>query len=158
MTRSVRLAALAAGLGLLVLLSGCPGLPGAGGGGASSQQTPPGVLPPPGLESGGVRTIVGATITPPTNNVLLVTYTTTGAALPPGEQSARRVAITENAVLIEGLNFNGRVEGQPKDVNRLLPLSQVTSLTWRYEGQPTPPPSTTPPPGGGRPGPGRRGR
>ncbi len=82
MTRSMRLAALAAGLGLLVLLSGCPGIPGAGGGGASSQQTPPGILPPPGLESGGVRTIVGTTITPPTNNVLLVTYTTSGGAPP----------------------------------------------------------------------------
>jgi hypothetical protein len=152
MTRSLRLVVLIAGLGLLVLLSGCPGMPG-GGGGGSAQQTPPGVLPPPGLESGGVRSIVGATITPPTNNVLLVTYTTTGTP-PPGEQSARRVTITENAVLIEGLNYNGRVEGEPKDVNRLVPLDQVTSFTWRYEGQATP---AATPQGGGQAKPSGRG-
>jgi hypothetical protein len=153
MTRSLRFVVLAAGLGLLVLLSGCPGIP--GGGGGTAQQTPPGVLPPPGLESGGVRSIVGATVTPPTNSMLLVTYTTSGAP-PVGEQVARRVTVTESAVLMEGLNYDGRVQGQPKDENRLVPMDQVTSFTWRYEGLPAP---AAAPQGGPPPTPsGRRGK
>jgi len=157
MRLSLRVMWLVAGLGLLVFLSGCPGIPGGGGGGAAAQQ-PPGTLPPPGLESGGVRTLLGTTITPPTNSVLLISYSTgasPASGTPPTWQSVRRITVTDTTVLLEGINYNGRDEAQPRDVNRVVQLNQVTPLTWRYEGAPTPPPSTT-----GKPTtpPSRRGR
>ncbi len=156
MNRYARLGLLLAGLGLTTLLVGCPGMPGAPGGTSAAQQTPPGVQPPPGLKSGGVRTLLGTTVTPPDNSILLVTYkTTTGVS---GQNIAvRRLTISENTVVFEGLNYDERNPNLPKDTNTIIPLAQITSLTWNYEAQPTPPPTAGGPPpgkGGAAPAPG----
>ena len=157
MNQYLRTAALLAGLGLTVLLAGCPGMPGmpgSSGGGSAAQQTPPGVLPPPGLTSGGVRTLMGTTVTPPENAFLLVSYTTSGGASVQ-KATARRITISENAVLFEGMNYDGRKANLPKDTNTVIPLSQLSSLSWSYEEKPTPPPSAPGRPGRAAPGLGR---
>ncbi len=132
MKRVVRWGFLLAGLGLTALLSGCPGMTGQPGTSAA-QQPPPGILPPPGLKTGGVRTLVGATITPPEGQVIVVNY--------PGNDdhftSVRRISVTENTVLFEGLNFDGRTPDQEKDQNHLVPLSRVIQLRWKYEPAPS---------------------
>ena len=144
-----RFGLLVAGLAMITLLVGCPGMPGGGGAGGNASQTPPGVLPPPGLTSGGVRTIVGATVTPPENSVLLVRFVVGDVTeATPAWISTRRISVTENAVFLEGLNFDGRAPSLPKDENRLLALAKVAMLEWKYEAKPTPPPSKTPAAGG----------
>jgi hypothetical protein len=135
-------------LGAGSLLAGCPGMPGMPGGAASQQQNmPAGVLPPPGLESGGVRTLMGTTITAPEDSYLLVSFTLRGPQA--GEsvelQSCRRITAADGSILIEGLNYDNRLEGAPKDVNRLLPEAQVERLEWKYELKPTPPAETSTP-------------
>ena len=147
MNRYAHLGLLVVGLGLTVLLVGCPGMPGGPGGTSAAQQSPPGVQPPPGLTSGGVRTLLGTTVTPPDNSVLLVSYTTSGGASVKNA-SARRLTVSENTVLIEGLNFDGRNKSAPTDTNEAIPLSQITALSWSYEAKPTAPAPTP----GGAPG------
>ena len=145
MNHPARLVLLIAGLGLITLLAGCPGMP--GGGGSSAQQSPPGVQPPPGLTSGGVRTLLGTTVTPPENSFLLVSFTSsTGASAQ--KLTARRITISENTVLFEGLNYDARNPKLPADTNTIFPLAQLTALSWSYEAKPTPPPSQTGKPGG----------
>ncbi len=159
MRARIRIGLLAAGLGVTALLAGCPGLPGAGGGaGGNAAQTPPGVLPPPGLKSGGVRTIIGTTVTPPDNGTLLVSYTV-GAGWDANAKPqlteqwtpVRRITVTESTVLLEGLNFDGRLAKLPKDQNRLLALDKVSSLDWRYEEAPAPASGKAPAGGASKP-------
>ncbi len=121
------------------LLMGCPGMPGAPG--ASDQRTPPGVLPPPGLASGGARTLMGSTVTPPDNSYLLVSFEAgePGAAGAEQWQTCRRIVPLESCVLIEGLNYDGRAEAAPRDVNELIPYAALRSLHWKYEARPAPP-------------------
>ena len=131
-------------VGLLVfgcLLAGCPGMPGMPGG--QEQQMPPGVLPPPGMDSGGARTLMGSTITPPDTAYLLVSFTLQDRDISrEGDwQTARRVVPLDSCVLVEGLNYDGRAEGAPEDVNQLIPYEHLTSFQWRYEERPAPPPS-----------------
>ncbi len=131
-------------VGLLVagsLLAGCPGMPGMPGGGQSQQNMPPGVLPPPGLESGGARTLMGTTITAPDNAYLLVSLDRMGSELsdPAEWQTCRRVTPLERCLLLEGINYDGRAEGAPKDVNQIIPYEQVRRFEWKYEARPTPP-------------------
>lgn len=130
-------------LGLLLasscLLVGCPGMPGAPG--ARDQTMPPGVLPPPGLESGGARTLMGSTITPPDNSYLLVSFALAESDAT-GEkhwQTCRRIVPLENCVLIEGMNYDGREQEAPKDVNQLISYAHLRSFQWRYEARPVPP-------------------
>ena len=156
MTILKRLALLTIGLAAVVALSGCPGMPGAPGGGAATpENTPPGLLPPPGTESGGARTLLGTTITPPDNAFLLVRYTYADAD-PAEWQSCRRILPLDTAVIIEGLNHDGRAADADKDVNQLLPFAGLTALHWKYEPKPTPPPQ--PETEGRQQRPGRRGR
>jgi len=140
------------------LLCGCPGMP---GGPSSQQKMAPGILPPPGLESGGARTLMGTTITPPDNYFLLVKYTYAhptspqAADLPAGRQAGwqtcRRAIPLDTCILVEGLNYDGRLQGAEKDVNQLLPFSGLTSFYWKYEPKPAPPPQEQPSPQGKRP-------
>ncbi len=130
-------------IGLLAagsLLAGCPGMPGMPSSGAD-QKMPPGVLPPPGLESGGARTLMGSTITAPDNSFLLVSFEITGSeATDGGEwQTCRRIIPLENCLLIEGLNYDGRAEAEPKDVNQLVPFAHLKRFQWKYEARPAPP-------------------
>jgi len=146
----IRYGLLLCGLGLTTLLAGCPGMPGAtGGGGSAAQQAPPGILPPPGLESGGVRTLMGTTVTPPNNQILLVSYTISASSTG-SWSSVRRLVFIEGGVMLEGLNYDGRAAGQEKDANRLVPVSQLTSLAWKYEPKPTPPAPAKPPASAGK--------
>jgi len=158
----IRYGLLLCGLGLVALLAGCPGMPGAPGGtGSAAQQAPPGILPPPGLDSGGVRTLMGTTVTPPNNQILLVRYTTPNSAAAIQWSSVRRLVFIEGGVMLEGLNYDGRAAGQEKDANRLVPVSQLTSLAWKYEPKPTPPAPAKPPASAGKAKPepgGKRGR
>jgi len=150
MNGHLRNAILITGLGLVALLAGCPGMPGAtGGGGSAAQQAPPGILPPPGLESGGVRTLMGTTVTPPNNQILLVSYTISASSTG-SWSSVRRLVFIEGGVMLEGLNYDGRAAGQEKDANRLVPVSQLTSLAWKYESKPTPPAPAKPPASAGK--------
>ena len=131
-------------IGLLVagsLLAGCPGMPGMPGAGQSQQTMPPGVLPPPGLESGGARTLMGTTITPPDNAYLLVSLDRMGSepAAPVEWQTCRRVTPLESCLLLEGINYDGRAEGAPKDVNQLITYGQLQRFEWKYEARPAPP-------------------
>jgi hypothetical protein len=162
MNRHLRNASLIAGLGLVTLLAGCPGMPGApGGGGSAAQQTPPGILPPPGLESGGVRTLMGTTVTPPNNQILLVNYATPSFAGEAQWRSVRRVTFVDGGVLLEGLNYDERAKGPEKDRNLFLPLTQVAGLSWKYEPKPTPPAPAKPAASAGKAKPeaqGKRGR
>ena len=158
MNASLRTILLVAALALLPLLTGCPGMPGAGGGGGAAQNTPPGVLPPPGLESGGVRTLMGTTVTPPNDQILLVSYATSPAPYSSAHKfdggTVRRLTFVDGGVLFEGLNYDERAKGQEKDRNVFLPLTQVFFLTWKYEPKPTPPASPTPGTGKEKQGPG----
>ncbi len=138
MTPSARTALLLGLLGVGTLLVGCPGMPGAGGG---AQEKPPGMSSPPGLQSGGAWTMMGTTITPPENSYLLVSY-----AYAVGEtravvewQTCRRIIPLESCVLVEGLNYDGRLEGADRDVNRLLPFAGLVNFEWKYEERPAPP-------------------
>ena len=102
-TRAILLTAL---LGALVVLAGCPGMPGGGAGAQNAANMPPGMQPPPGLDSGGARTLMGTTIIPPDNSVLLVKY---GYADAPSDytpewQSCRRIIPIETCLLLEGVN------------------------------------------------------
>jgi hypothetical protein len=131
-------------IGLLAfgsLLAGCPGMPGMPAG--QEQQMPPGVLPPPGMESGGARTLMGATITPPDNAYLLVSFVLKDLDLSGegGWQTARRVVPLAECILVEGLNYDGRAEDEPKDINQLIPYEHLEGFRWRYEERPAPPPS-----------------
>jgi hypothetical protein len=121
------------------LLVGCPGMPGAPG--AGDQKMPPGVLPPPGLESGGARTLMGSTVTPPDNSYLLVSFRADKSEAAGVEhwQTCRRIVPLESCVLIEGLNYDGRAEAAPRDVNELIPYAALQSLQWKYEARPAPP-------------------
>jgi hypothetical protein len=132
------------GLALMTVLAGCPGVPGApGAGGAAGQQSvPPGLQPPPGETSGGARTLMGTTITPRENAYLLIRYGYGGAAEDAKWQSCRRAIPLDNAVIIEGLNYDGRDKAAEKDVNQLLPMSGLV-LFWKYEPKPTPPAQPT---------------
>ena len=137
-----RMAALIALVCVVPLLCGCPGMPGAGGAGGQ-EKMPPGVLPPPGLESGGARTLMGTTITSPDGYYLLVkySYAQTGGTPQVGEwQTCRRAIPLDNCMLVEGLNYDGRLAGAEKDVNQLLPFSGLTGFYWKYEAKPAPPP------------------
>lgn len=101
---------------------------------------------------------MGATITPPDDSILLITWTYTGP--PPRSvpwQSCRRIIALDTYVSLEGLNFDGRDKTGEKDVNRLIPWSEITGFSWKYEPKPAPPPQ---PKGRGQPGarPGPRGR
>jgi len=130
-------------IGLLAmgsLLAGCPGMPGLPGAGGE-QKMPPGVLPPPGLESGGARTLMGSTITPPDNSFLLVAFDLAGSepSAAPDWQTCRRVTPLDSCLLLEGLNYDGRAEGAPKDGNQLIPYEQLRRLEWKYEARPAPP-------------------
>jgi hypothetical protein len=132
-------AALLIGLiGLGTLLAGCPGMPGAPGG---EQNMPPGVMPPPGMESGGARTLMGATVTPPDDAYLLVTYThaVAGVETTVDWQTCRRALPLQSCVLVEGINFDGRVKDAEKDVNVLIPFEGLVSFQWKYEARPAPP-------------------
>jgi hypothetical protein len=155
MTTGNRLMLLIVGLALMVVLAGCPGFPGApGAGGAGAQQTvPPGLQPPPGETSGGARTLMGTTITPPENAYLLIRFGYGVAAEMANWHSCRRVIPLENAVIIEGLNYDGRDKAADKDVNQLLPLPGLR-FYWKYEPKPAPPPQPKGEEGrrGGRPG------
>lgn len=150
-----RLMLLIVGLALMVVLAGCPGFPGTpGASGAGGQQNvPPGLQPPPGEKSGGARTLMGTTITPPEDAYLLIRYGYGGAAENAKWQSCRRVIPLENAVIIEGLNHDGRDKAAEKDVNQLLPMPGLMFF-WKYELKPTPPPQPKGRAGGrgGRPG------
>jgi hypothetical protein len=117
-------------------------MPGAPGG---DQKMPPGVLPPPGLQSGGARTIMGATVTPPDDADLLVTYAYVVADTETTVdwQTCRRISPLESCVLLEGLNFEGGLEGAEKDVNVLLPFEGLVRLQWKYKAHPAPPPEET---------------
>jgi hypothetical protein len=135
----IRVAILIAGLILTMLLAGCPGMPGAtGGSGGGAQNVPPGLQPPPGVTSGGARTLMGTTITPPENAILLIRYGYGPAAAAKWE-SCRRAILLDNAVIIEGLNYDARDKSAEKDVNQLLPLVGLT-FYWKYEPKPIPPP------------------
>ena len=147
MTRALGLASL-----VLVgcMLSGCPGMPGMpGAGGGGEQKMPPGVLPPPGLESGGARTLMGATVTSPDNAFLLVSYSSTVAGAQQAAQwdTCRRILPLEGCVIVEGLNYDGRIKGAPQDVNRLVPYQGLTSFQWKYEAKPAPPEAPVEKPG-----------
>jgi len=136
-----RKAALLAGLlALGSLLAGCPGMPGMPGA-QQQQQMPPGILPPPGLESGGVRTLMGSTITAPDNSYLLVSFVLRDRNVPTESawQTARRVTPLESCVLVEGLNYDGREEDAPRDINQLILYEHLVSFQWRYEERPAPP-------------------
>jgi hypothetical protein len=126
-------------LGSACLLAGCPGMPGAPG--AGQQNMPPGIQPPPGLESGGARTLMGSTVTPPDNSILLVSFTS--AESEPADvgewQTCRRIIPLENCVLIEGLNYDGRDQDAPKDVNQLISYAHLQRFRWKYEARPAPP-------------------
>jgi hypothetical protein len=146
------------GLVLALLLPGCPGMPGApGGAGASAEKMPPGLTPPPGLTSGGVRTLMGVTITPPEDSILLVKWAYAGEPIPTDWQACRRVSSLDNALVMEGLNFDGRDPKAEKDLNRILPYSGLTTFYWKYELKPVPKPVGKPT-AGPRSGPVRRGR
>ena len=123
------------------LLAGCPGMPGMPGSSQSQQNIPPGVLPPPGLESGGARTLMGTTITAPDNSFLLVSLDRVGSepSVPVEWQTCRRVTPLESCFLLEGINYDGRVEGAPKDVNQIIRYEQVRRFEWKYEARPVPP-------------------
>jgi len=142
MNSPLRLATLALLLALTALLAGCPGMPGApGGGGSAAQQTPPGILPPPGLDSGGVRTLMGTTVTPPNNQILQVSYTASPSvsARMLSTTTVRRITFIDGGVLLEGLNYDGRVPQREKDGNVFVPLTQLVSFAWKYEPKPVPP-------------------
>jgi len=153
MTTGYRILLLATGLALVVLLAGCPGMPGAPGGAGGQQTVPPGLQPPPGATSGGARTLMGTTITPPENAILLVRFGYGGAASAANWGSCRRAILLDNAVILEGLNFDERNKAADKDVNQLLPLAGLT-FYWKYEPKPAPPPQPAGRAGGrgGRPG------
>ena len=123
------------------VLAGCPGMPGAPG--AGEERMPPGVLPPPGMESGGARTLMGSTITPPDNSFLLVSFSSVESESAEHEQwqTCRRIVPLENCVLIEGLNYDGRLEEAREDVNQLIPYAHLQAFRWKYEARPAPPPS-----------------
>jgi hypothetical protein len=129
------------------LLVGCPGMPGAPGGG--DQRMPSGMMPPPGMESGGARTLMGSTVTPPDNSYLLVSFALAGSQAGGEEQwhTCRRIVPLENCVLIEGLNYDGRVAEAPRDENQLISYASLQSLQWKYEARPAPPAGEQPQPG-----------
>jgi len=139
---AARAALFCVGLGLITLLAGCPGMPGAAG---SQQEMPPGMQPPRGMESGGARTIMNAAVTAPDDAIMLV-YVLEGEATEAEWRSCRRVIALESSIMIEGLNYDGRDEGAEKDHNRLIPFSHLGYLSWRYEAKPQPatPAETTP--------------
>ena len=143
MVRYLRAGAAIALLCAAVLLCGCP--PGAGGG---QQNMPPGSQPPPGLDSGGAWTLMGTTITAPNDCYLLVKFAPRdeGRAGPATEEpkwrSCRRVIPIESYVLIEGLNYDGRDDKADKDVNQLVPASELAYFYWKYEAKPAPPAET----------------
>ena len=139
MTISTRIILLGLALSLVTLLSGCPGMPTGPGGATAEQNMPPGLLPPAGLESGGARTLMGTSITPTDDSILLFRYTGADEPSPEAEQwqSCRRIIATDGGLFVEGINYDGRVEGAEMDVNQLLPEGELTSLYWKYE--PTPP-------------------
>lgn len=148
---------LIAGLGLAALVAGCPGMPGAGGG-SSAERMPPGMLPPPGAKTGGARTLMGTTITAPDDAYLLVKYSY-GAQGPATDwRTCRRIIPLESAVMVEGINYDGRAKGEEKDVNQLLPFAGLTSFLWKYEPKPVPPAGEEEKKGSPQPRPGRRGR
>ena len=141
MTIATRIILLGLALSLTTLLSGCPGMPTGPGGADATENMPPGLLPPPGLESGGVRTFMGTSVTPPDDFILLFRYTDADEASPEGEQwqSCRRIISADSGLFVEGINYDGRVEGAEIDVNQLLPEGDLTSFYWKYE--PAPPSS-----------------
>ncbi len=142
MTRHVRIAALIALLPFAALLAGCP--PGMGGRN-TQQNMPPGMLPPPGMDSGGARTLMDTTITAPSDHYLLVKFalSTPAAKGAPAEepkwQTCRRVIPLTSYLLIEGINYDGRDAGAEKDVNQLIPASELSYFYWKYEAKPVPP-------------------
>ena len=93
------------------------------------------------LESGGARTLMGATVTPPDDSYLLVTYTyvVAGTETRVDWQTCRRVLPLTSCVLVEGLNFDGRLKDAEKDVNVLLPFEGLVTFRWKYETRPMPP-------------------
>ena len=151
MRQARKIAVLALALSLPVLISGCPGMPGAGG--RQAENLPPGMLPPPGVESGGARTLMGTTITPPENSYLLIKYTRGDDPAASAEwRSCRRFIPLETAVLIEGLNYDGCIANEDRDVNQLLPFAGLASFYWKYEARPAPPAESEPKPSQGRRG------
>jgi hypothetical protein len=136
MTTPARTALLIGLLAATALLAGCPGMPGSPG---AEQRMPPGVLPPPGLESGGARTLMGTTVTPPDNFFLLVQQAPPLSEAEQPWRTCRRLIVLENSVLIEGVNYDGRMKDDEKDYNQLVPFSNIESLDWKYEARPTPP-------------------
>jgi len=145
MTISTRIILLGLALSLVTLLSGCPGMPTGPGGAAATQNMPPGLLPPTGLESGGARTFMGTSITPPDNAILLFRYAGADEASPEAEQwqSCRRIIAADSGLFVEGINYDGRVEGAEMDVNQFIPEGELTSLYWKYEPAPPSPEEAT---------------
>jgi hypothetical protein len=133
-SRFMLIVVIAAGV---VLLQGCPGMPGAAGG---KQTTPPGVQPPPGLESGGAYTLMGTTITPPDGYLLLVEYASREPGAQPVWRSCRRIVVLDSSLLIEGLNYDGRDEKAQRDVNEVVPFTKIMNAHWKYEAKPMPEP------------------
>jgi hypothetical protein len=131
-----RVAILVAALGCTLLLSGCPGMPGAPGG---QQKTPPGMMPPAGLESGGAYSLMGTTITAPDDSILLFRPVVAADEADRPWETCRRIILLENAVLVEGINYDGRTEDAEKDFNRVIPLANIQNLNWKYESKPRPP-------------------
>ncbi len=139
MSATIRAVLLGVLLASSCLLVGCPGMPGAPG--ARDQQMPPGVLPPPGLQSGGARTLMGSTVTAPDNSYLLVSFASSEFGAEGADQwrTCRRIVPLENCVLVEGLNYDGRAEEAPRDVNQLIPYVHLQRFQWKYEAKPAPP-------------------
>jgi hypothetical protein len=108
------------------------------------------------MSSGGARTFMGTTITPPEDSYLLVKYSYLTSALvargqpvsSPSWQSCRRFIVLDSAVIIEGLNYDGRAKDQERDVNELLPHTGLASFQWKYEARPAPPAGSAPARGG----------
>lgn len=136
MRRYTRVAILLAALGSTVLLAGCPGMPGGPGG---QQKTPPGMMPPAGLDSGGAYSLMGTTITAPDGSLLLFRPVIAEDEGDRPWESCRRIILLENAVLVEGINYDGRTEDAEKDFNRVIPLANIQNLNWKYEAKPSAP-------------------